>query len=103
MPESDEGVYPIGRLTNFKNPLLRGARAGGFVILISKVVLTTIDEIYITIESRPIQNLDEAITCALRYLSDAMCGVMAYFIIVFAMIILCDKSHKAEDSEDGEE
>ena len=103
MPESDEGVYPIGRLNNFKNPLLCGARAGGLVILISKVVLTTIDEIYITIESRPIQNLDEAITCALRYLSDVMCGVMAYFIIVFAMIMICDMAHKAKDSDDGEE
>ncbi len=103
-PESDCGVYPVRRLNNFKNPLLRGGRLGGLVILISKVILTTIDEIYITLETRPIENLEEAITCALRYISDAICGFMAYFIIVFALIMLLDKAHKSSDTEkDGAE
>ena len=101
-PGSDGGVYPVGKLTNFKNPLLRGAKVGGIVILISKVILTTIDEIYITIESRPIRTLEEAITCATRYLSDAVCGFMAYFIIVFTLIIILDKTHKGSFDENEE-
>ena len=103
MPENDGGVYPVRKLNNFKNPLLRGGRVGGLVILISKVILTTIDEIYITLETRPIENLEEAITCALRYISDAICGFMAYFIIVFALIMLFDKAHKSNDEEEEEE
>lgn len=99
-PENDGGVYPIGKLNRFKNPLLRGGLVGGLVILISKVILTTIDEIYITLETRPIENLEEALTCAIRYLSDAMCGVMSYFIIVFAIIIFFDKAHKTEAEEE---
>ena len=101
--ESDGGVYPMGKLNSFKNPLLKGGLVGGLVILISKVILTTIDEIYITLETRPIKTLDEAITCATRYLSDAVCGVMAYFIIVFAIIILLDKAHKPANSEEDAE
>ena len=100
LAESDGGVYPFGKLNNFKNPLLHGGFVGGLVILISKVVLTTVDEIYITIETRPIKTLEEAITCALRYLSDAICGVMAYFIIAFMLIILIDKAHKPNDADD---
>lgn len=99
-PECDSGVYPVGKLNRFKNPLLRGGLTGGLVILISKVILTTVDEIYISIEIRPIKNIEEAITCAIRYLSDAVCGFMAYFIIVFAIISFLDKAHRAKALEE---
>lgn len=95
----DEGVYPIGKILDFKNPVLRCARAGGLTILISKVLLTTVDEIYITIETRPIKTLDEALTCILRYLSDCVCGVMAYFVTVFVLITFFDMLYKKKSQD----
>lgn len=97
--EGDKGIYPIGKIFNFKNPILKCARAGGFVILVSKVLLTTIDEIYITIETRPIKTFDEALTCILRYLSDCVCGVMAYFVMVFVLITFFDMLYKKNKDE----
>ena len=97
--EKDKGIYPVGKIFDFKNPVLRCSRAGGLVILISKVLLTTVDEIYITIETRPIKTLDEALTCILRYLSDCVCGVMAYFVMVFVIILFFEMLYKQTKSE----
>lgn len=99
--ESDKGIYPIGKIFNFKNPMLKCAKAGGLVILVSKVLLTTIDEIYLTVQTRPIKTFDEALTCILRYLSDCVCGAMAYFVMVFALITFFDMLYK-KNSESKE-
>lgn len=99
--ECDKGIYPIGKIFNFKNPMLKCARAGGLVVLISKVLLTTIDEIYLTVQTRPIKTFDEALTCILRYLSDCVCGAMAYFVMVFALITFFDMLYK-KNSESKE-
>lgn len=90
----DRYVYPIEKLTDSKNPVCRCAFISALTVFISRFLLITVDEIYLTLETRGLQTFSEWMTFILRYLSCFVLGVMAYFVTLFVLILLFDMYKK---------
>lgn len=102
--DGSSDMRDIGKLCDIKRPVQRSAFCGGMIVLVTRVLLTTIDEIYITLETRPIKNLSEALTFITRYLADAVYGAAVYFAIIFVFIMLVEKvlcRQACENDTDG--
>ena len=85
-PEKDSAVYPFGKLTDFKNPLLYSCFAGGLVIMVSKVTLSILEEVDMALNGLPIKTVGDALESVARFASDIACGVLAFTVMVFMLI-----------------
>ncbi len=85
-PDMDHWVYPFKKLIDIKNPLLRGCLVGGGVILVSKILLSLRAELDMLINGLFIKTLPDVIDTVATYASDIACGVLAYTVMVFAII-----------------
>lgn len=85
-PDMDSWVYPFKKLIDVKNPLLYGCLVGGGVILVSKILLSLRAELDMLINGLFIKTLPDLIDAVAVYASDIACGVLAYTVMVFAII-----------------
>lgn len=99
--DKDADISDIGKLYDVKRPVQKSAFCGGMIVLVTRVALTTIDEIYLTIETRPIKNLSEALTFITRYLADIIYGAAVYFAVIFVFITLIERVLHRSMCENG--
>ena len=85
-PDMDSWVFPFDKLFNLKNPLLRGCFVGGLVIMVSKVLLSVLEEVDMALNGLAIKTVGDALGTVARFASDIACGVLAYTVMVFMMI-----------------
>ncbi len=105
-PSIDTWVYPFDGAFDFKNPLLFGGLVGGFVITVSKVVLSILEEIDMAINGLVIKNAGDLLLSVGGFVSDFACGILAYTVIVFVIIKAFDlngKNKKESSKENNHE
>ena len=96
-PDSDSFVYPFKGAFDIKNPLLYGCFTGGIVITVSKLLLSILEEIDMAVNGLAIRNAGDLLLSVAGFFTDIACGVLAYTVMVFAIIKafeLCAKRGK---------
>lgn len=81
----DKGIYPFKSMFDLENPMLRTAFRAAVVVVVTKVLSRIVFDIMLTL-AEGLPSLEEIPLMLVYYVSDAIPGVICYFVIILVLM-----------------